>query len=375
MQKRFLHADQTLFRDVDVFEIDHVPDLFDYREKQLDELAFQIRPALRGGRSLNAVCRGLPGTGKTTSVLRIFTELEQATKKVLPVYVNCQNDRTKYMVYSRIYAKIFGHAPPRTGLSIRSVMDAIGDALQKREISLLVCLDDANLLQYNSTLNDVLNSLLRLHQDYPGVRAGVFAIVSDMDLDLGRELDAWVVSVFRPTMIYFPIYDADEIRGILRERVRVGLYPNVVSPEMLNRIVEQTMETGDVRVGIDLVKRSVMYAEAAGRTAVLKEDVMAAYEQAKHVHLAFTIRSLSAGERRLLRRIAELSREQTEPLTSGAVYAEVKGTLKIGYTAFFKRLCKLDSLRLVTLIRVQSGGRSSEIMLRYEAEKVVEVCG
>ncbi len=254
--------------------------------------------------------------------------------------MNCQTDRTKYMIYSRIYAKLFGHAPPRTGLSIRSVMDAIGDALQKRKVGLIVCLDDANLLHYDGTLGDVLNSLLRLHQDYPGVRAGVFTTISDVDLDLVRNLDPWVVSVFRPTMIYFPPYDADEIRGILRERTRAGLYPNVLSPDMFEVIIEQTMESGDVRVGLDLVKRAVMHAEAASRTEVVKEDIMAAYEQAKHVHLVCTVRALSAGERLLLRRIAELSQEQTEPLVSKEIYAAVKDTANIGYTAFFKRLQK-----------------------------------
>ncbi len=161
-------SDQTLFRSIDVFEIDYVPEFFNYRESQLNDLAYQVRPALEGGRALSAICRGLPGTGKTTSVLRIFAELEQTTKKIVPVYVNCQNDRTKYMVFSRVYAAVFGHAPARTGVSIKSVMDAIGGALQRQEKSLIVCLDDANLLHYNNLLGDVVNSLLRLHQDYPG---------------------------------------------------------------------------------------------------------------------------------------------------------------------------------------------------------------
>ena len=367
-------SDQTLFRSIDVFEIDYVPEFFNYRESQLKDLAYQVRPALEGGRALNAVCRGLPGTGKTTSVLRIFTELEQTTKKILPVYVNCQNDRTKYMVFSRIYAAIVGHAPARTGISIKSVMDAIGGALQRREISLIVCLDDANLLHYNNTLGDVVNSLLRLHQDYPGARAAVFATVSDMDLDLASELSRWVISPFRPSDIYFPPYDAEEIRGILQERIRVGLYPGVFPAAILDRIVEQTMESGDVRVGLDLVKRAVLNAECAARTEVIEEDVTVAYEQAKHIHLAYSIRALSADERLLLRRIAELSQEQTEPLVSGAIYTGAKDK-KISYTAFFKRLRKLDALRLVDLIRIQAGGRTSEVVLRYEPAKVVQICG
>ena len=375
MRKRLLMSHQTLFRNIDAFEIDYVPEFFNYRESQLDDLAYQVRPALEGGRALSAICRGLPGTGKTTSVLRIFAELEQTTKKILPVYVNCQNDRTKYMVYSRIYAAIFGHAPARTGVSIKSVMDAIGGALQQQERSLIVCLDDANLLHYNNTLGDVINSLLRLHQDYPGARAAVFATVSDMDLDLVTELNRWVISPFRPSDIYFPPYDADEIRGILRDRIRIGLYPGVISGPMLDCIVEQTMESGDVRVGLDLVKRAVLNAECAARTEVVEEDITAAYEQSKHVHLACTIRALSADERRLLRRIAELSQEQSGPLVSGAIYGRVEETPKVGYTIFSRQLRKLDSLRLVDLIRVQAGGRTSEVALRYEPEKVVQICG
>ena len=368
-------SDQTLFRSIDVFEIDYLPEFFNYRESQLKDLAYQIRPALEGGRALNAICRGLPGTGKTTSVLRIFAELEHTTKKIVPVYVNCQNDRTKYMVFSRIYAAIVGHAPARTGVSIKSVLDAIGGTLQRQEKSLIVCLDDANLLHYNNTLGDVVNSLLRLHQDYPGARAAVFATVSDMNLDLAADLSKWVISPFRPSDIYFPPYDAEEIRGILQERIRVGLYPGVFPATILDRIVEQTMESGDVRVGLDLVKRAVLNAECAARTEVIEEDVTVAYEQAKHIHLAYSIRALSADERLLLRRIAELSQEQTEPLVSGAIYTERESKPKISYTAFFKRLRKLDALRLVDLIRIQAGGRTSEVVLRYEPEKVVQICG
>jgi len=216
MRKNLLMSDQTLFKSIDVFEIDYVPEIFNCRESQLDELAYQIRPAIEGWRALNAICRGPPGTGKTTSVLQIFAELEQTTQRVVPVYVNCQTDRTKYMVFSRIYAAIFGHVPPRSGVSLTSVIDAIGGALRRQKKSLIVCLDDANLLQYDNILGDVINSLLRLHQDYPGARAAVFATVSDMDLDLMNVLSRWVTSPFCPSDIYFPPYDADEIRGILR---------------------------------------------------------------------------------------------------------------------------------------------------------------
>ena len=68
MKYQYLMADQKLFRDRDVFEIDHIPDQYEYREAPLRELAFSLSPGLQGSRPLNTVLRGLPGTGKTTSV-------------------------------------------------------------------------------------------------------------------------------------------------------------------------------------------------------------------------------------------------------------------------------------------------------------------
>jgi len=52
MKKNLLMWDETLFRDPEVFEIDHIPEQFNHRDAQIQELAFQVKPGLRGhGRS------------------------------------------------------------------------------------------------------------------------------------------------------------------------------------------------------------------------------------------------------------------------------------------------------------------------------------
>lgn len=374
MTKRLLMSDQTLFRNVGVFEIDHIPEQILYRETQLDELAHNVKPGLRGARPMNVICKGLPGTGKTSSVHQIFAEIEEVTDKLVPIYVNCQREQTVYTVFSVIFTKLYGHAPPRTGISIRTLLDEIGKALHDRGIVLVVCLDDVNFLLHDNALGTVLNSLLRIHQDYPGTRVGVIATVSDMEMNLIQELNPWVVSVFCPIEIAFPRYDEDEVRGILQDRIKVGLYPGVFSSEMLNLVVERTLLTGDVRVGLALLKSSVLNAEEDARRMVVAEDVLAAEEYATSVHLSYTMRALNPGERQLLRRVAELSGRE-EVLTSGALFSSLKGRGKPSYTTFFKRLRKLQDLRLLDLKDRQMGGRTSEIVLRYEPERVVKVCG
>jgi len=371
MDKHLLRWDETLFRDMEVFEIDYVPEQFHYRETQMRELAFQISPGMRGGRPLNAVCRGLPGTGKTTSVRKIFSEIEESTKKLIPVHVNCQIDNTKYAVFSQIYRKLTGHLPPPTGTSFKQIFDAIARILLRDEIVLVVALDDANYLLYENEMNKVLYTLLRSHEAYPGTRIGVILIVSDMTIDIIREVDPRVGSVLRPTDIYFPPYSPEEVQSILKERVLQGFYPGVLSDELLDLAVDQTMKSGDLRVGIDLLKRSGLQAEHEARRKIEREDICKAYEISRYLHLDFTIRTLREEEKKLLARLATLSSQEKE-MTAGEVYKAIKEELTLGYTKFYEIVEKFDAMRIVNLHYRNGRGRTRLISLRYDPDRILE---
>ncbi|NLB01066.1 MAG: ORC1-type DNA replication protein [Methanomicrobiales archaeon] len=373
MKKNLLMWDETLFRDPEVFEIDHIPEQFNHRDAQIQELAFQVKPGLRGARPLNTICRGLPGTGKTTSVKKVFAEIEEATKKLVPVYINCQIDNTRFAIFSQIYRRVTGHPPPSSGTSFKQVFDAIAKVLQREEQVLLVALDDANYLLYENEVNQVLYPLLRSHEAYPGVRTGVVAIVSDMSVTLQTEVDARVASVFRPTEIYFPPYSAEEIHGILEERVMQGLYPNVLRSDMLDLVVEQTMKSGDLRVGIDLLKRAALNAEREARRAVERDDVCKAYEVSRYLHLAFSLRALKAEEREVLAKIADMSTRDDQEMNAGDVYRFIKEQgAGVSYTKFYEMIQKFDSMRLLNLHYRQGRGRTRLISLRYDPGRVQE---
>ncbi|MDP3563353.1 MAG: ORC1-type DNA replication protein, partial [Methanoregula sp.] len=296
MKKNLLMWDETLFRDPEVLEIDYVPEQFEFRDAQMRELAFQIRPGLRGGRPLNTVCKGLPGTGKTTSVRKLFDEIEETTKNLVPVYINCQIDNTKFAIISQIYKKLAGHLPPSSGTSFKQVFDAVARILVKDEIVLLVALDDANYLLYENEINKVLYTLLRSHEAYEGTRIGVIVIISDMDVDLSRAVDARVSSVFLPTEIYFAPYGDAEVRDIMKARVMEGLFTGVLSDDLLSLVVEKTLACGDLRVGIDLLKRATLSAERAARRSIEREDICGAYEISKYLHLSYTVKTLKNEE-------------------------------------------------------------------------------
>lgn len=369
--KNLLMWDESLFRDPDVFEIDYVPDQFEFRDAQMRELAFQIRPGLRGGRPLNTICKGLPGTGKTTSIRKLFAEVEESTKKLVPVHVNCQIDNTKYAIISQIYRKLSGHLPPASGTSFKQVFDSIARILKDDEIVLVVALDDANYLLYENEINRVLYTLLRSHETYEGTRIGVIVIISDMDVDMSRVIDARVASVFQPTDIYFAPYGPDEVHEILKMRVMQGFFPNVISEDLLRVVVEHTVNSGDIRVGLDLLKRAALNAERATRRQIDSEDINQAYEVSRFMHLAHTIKALKDEERQILKALAEISPEMNE-MTMGEAHKSIQEKSKIGYTRFYEIIQKLDAVRIIDLHYRDGRGRTRLVTFRYDPKTVLQ---
>jgi len=363
-----LSWDESVFRDEHVFEIDYVPETFRHRETQLESLKYALRPAARGSRPLNTVVRGPPGTGKTTAVQKLFSELRAQTD-VRTVRVNCQVDSTRYAVFSRVFEEIFDYEPPSSGISFKKLFGQIADRLVEAEEVLVVALDDVNYLFYENEASDALYSLLRAHEAHAGAKVGVICVSSDLSLSVIDELDSRVQSVFRPEEVYFSTYDVDEIVDILRERADRGFHDGVLDAPELDRVAELTAESGDLRVGIDLLRRAGLNAEMRASRTISVDDVEEAYDKSKHVHLSRSLRGLSESETALVEVLAEHDGEQ-----AGSVYEAFHDRTDLGYTRYSEIVNKLDQLGLVETeyAEVDGRGRSRSISLEYDPEAVLE---
>ena len=366
-----LRSDQTLFRDPDVFELTFVPDHLHHRDAQVRELAFLISPALRGGSALSAILRGPPGTGKTTTVRRIFAAVAEETQRIIPVYVNCRQDHTPLAVYGSIFRQVCGYPAPLAGRYLDDVKEGIAARLQDRNAALVVCLDDADELIVAGTYNTLLYQILRLYEKWDVRKAAVFAVTSDLGLNLGAEADPSVWSVFHPTEITFLPYTKTEIREILADRVRQGLYPRVISKVLLDRIAGIAASEQDVRIGIDLVRAAVLRAEKDGRRRVGSDDVTAAARAVTAPALLARAGRLSASERALACWIAKRSHDGAD-MASGTVFEAAQEYLPVGKTTYHEHLNALTRAGIVDL--VPRTGREREVQLRYDAGDVVAVC-
>ncbi|NUB89944.1 ORC1-type DNA replication protein [Haloterrigena sp. SYSU A558-1] len=368
-EEGMLSWDESVFRDEHVFEIDYVPETFKHREGQTQGLTYALRPAVRGSRPLNVMVRGPPGTGKTTAIQKLFDEVGAQTSDVRTIRVNCQVNATRYSVFSRLFEGTFDYEPPSSGISFKKLFGQIAEKLVEEDKVLVVALDDINYLFYENEASDTLYSLLRAHEEYPGAKIGVVVVSSDPALDVIDELDSRVQSVFRPEDVYFPVYDQPEIVDILDERVKRGFNDGVIGRDTLEYVADLTADSGDLRVGIDLLRRAGLNAEMRASRTVERQDVEDAYEKSKYINLSRSLSGLTGTERTLLEVIAHHDGEQ-----AGDVYEAFHEETELGYTRYSEIVNKLDQLGLIDAdyAEVDGRGRSRSLSLSYEKDAVLE---
>ena len=359
-----LMYDESLFQNINAFDPDYLPPNYNFRDTQMEAMAMSIRPAMRGGQPSNAVVLGSPATGKTTAIRKVFELVENSTEKVACVYINCQLHTTRFGIFSQIYKKLFGHVPPETGVPFSRIYDQIMKHLQKNERALVVALDDINYLFQSKNANKVVYDLLRAYEEYPGVKSSIFAILSDLEFKYA--FDKNVNTVFIPQEITFPLYSYSEIENILGDRVNAGFFPNVISDDLLEQISMYTLENGDLRVGINLLRSCGNIAEANASREITQEHLDKAIDSLVSVNISETLKSLNDTEKTILRMVADYD----GVYKAGELSEIFKQKTGSSYASFNRALEKLEFVRLIDTKYTGKGvrGNSREIILRFNPD-------
>lgn len=362
-----LMGDETLFKDITVFNPDFIPENYLHRESQMEALAICLRPALKGGKPVNSVVVGSPATGKTTAIHKIFEMVGEKSQKVACAYVNCQLYNTRFNIFAQIYQQLFGFLPAGTGVPFSRIYGEIMKKLSNEGKALVVALDDINHLFYRKNANQILYDILRAHEVFPGVRTGVFTIISDIEFRF--MLDKNVSSVFIPQEVVFDSYTWQEIRDILNDRVKAGFYPLVLPDELLDEIVDVTNSTGDLRVGIDLLRTSGNFAEADASKTIEKKHLEKALQDFDSQSLQNIIDNLSDDEKELLNVIIQSNNDNP---TAGDLYNVLNENRSLSYASFDRALKKLEFMRIIDTKFTGKGTRGNTrlIMLRFDPKEV-----
>ncbi|MFO8019349.1 MAG: ORC1-type DNA replication protein [Promethearchaeia archaeon] len=256
---------ESIFKDESKLDINFVPDKLPHREKELSLLSQLFLNLLKNP---NKVSRKVLVTGKTgigkTATLKLFGDIikDAASKREVEidyVHINCRKEKTSYKLLIKLIRKLDKSFPKR-GYSSQDILDIIQEYLIKKDLHLIIILDELNYLIRAD--EDILYSLTRFMEDANSKKQFISIIGIVRDLSVLAEIDKSTMSTLQRNIIKFDLYSKSQIFDILKYRTDLSLKENIISEEILRVIAEMSSKKGDIRYALNLIWRAAKIAEA-----------------------------------------------------------------------------------------------------------------
>ncbi|NOZ81759.1 MAG: ORC1-type DNA replication protein [Candidatus Micrarchaeota archaeon] len=334
----FMRA-SCIFKNRDVLSISFTPDTIPHREKQINELARIVAPALLGSKPSNVFIYGRCGTGKTLVSLYVTRELvKRSNGNVKTVYINCKlkGSDTKYRLFATI-TKELGKEVPFTGLPTDMVYNLFIETIEGEGKVIILILDEIDVLT-DKTDGDILYTLTRVNQELKNSKLSIIGITNK--LGFIESLDPRVRSSLSEEELIFPPYNALQLKDILIQRARLAFSEGVLEEGVIEKCAAlAAQEHGDARRALDLLRVAGEIAERSGSPKVKIEHVDMAEEKIDTDKFLEIIKTQPKQSQLVLYTILRLLENRKEVQT-GDVFNE------------YSKLCREYGMKILTQRRV-----------------------
>jgi len=365
-----------------------MPDILPHREKEINNLANVLVPALRNETPSNVFIYGKTGTGKTAVTKLVGKELlekgKQINKKVNFIYINCEIVDTHYRVLQNIanhFINEWSERIPFTGWPTDEVYSKLKKMIEKEGGVIVIILDEVDKLKGD----EALYNLSRINTELTGAKVSIVGLSND--LKYTEFLDPRVKSSLGEENIIFPPYDAGELQDILNQRVEIAFKPDSIDSDVVplcSALAAQ--EHGDARRALDLLRMSAELAERSKSPRITKKHVRLAQNKIEIDRILEVIRTLPTQSKLIL--LAILLQEQHNKktstnvaITTGEVYEIYKNlskkarTDKISQRRAADLISELDMLGVITARVISKGryGRTRDIKVSSSLDDIMDI--
>ena len=374
----------TVFNDIRVLNPEHVPENLPHRESQIKELSVTFKDLLTnpGSSSIRTVIVGRTGTGKTVTAKKFGSILKDLAEekgiKLHYVHVNCHRQRTLYLILMQI-SQCLRLPLPNRGLSSQETFKLIYDYLEKKNIHLLLTLDEFDYFISTSPIEDIY-FLVRVYDELNVDVKRIHYIFIVRELTSLSGLDKSIKDHIIKNVIEFSPYTSTELYDILEDRIvnEKAFKPNAVLDDTVKFIADihgvDKGGSGNARLAIETL-------ELAGKIADAESSPVVTVEHAKKANskinpeisiITDTIKDLDLHYLLLLKAIISLHKKHGEDFfPMGRVEEEYRNIASLlgeeprRHTQIFEYVRRLKLMGL--LITRQSGkgmrGRTTLISL------------
>ncbi|OYT29074.1 cell division control protein Cdc6 [Thermoplasmatales archaeon ex4572_165] len=377
-----------LFTDREVMRHSFMPDILPHRDREINEIASIMVPALRGETPSNIFIYGKTGTGKTAVVKFVGGELEtkgkELGKHINFVYINCEVVDTQYRLLQNIanhFINEWDERIPFTGWPTDEVYSKLIEKIDRIGGVTTVILDEVDKLKGD----EALYNLSRINIQLKNAKVSIVGISND--LKFTEFLDPRVKSSLGEENIIFPPYDAAQLQDILLQRVEMGLKPNSIDDDVIPLCAAlAAQEHGDARRALDLLRMSAEIAERKGLDKITKSFVRVAQNKIEIDRVIEVVKTLPTQSKLilisiLLRERHDNKKSSNNPINTGEVYEIYKDLCKktridsLTQRRVADLISELDMLGIITARVISKGryGRTREIKLSTDADEITRI--
>lgn len=233
------------------------------REKQLSRIISHLTPILDNACPSSALIYGPTGSGKTVSLIHVLSTFYTFTRKrdinFNYYYIDLTSPKSYFAALNEMAISLeCTERKYRKGIPIEYMQEKIISAISKVDGFLCFLIDEADNIKPNPDL-----FLTFLAKTLPRkVSCRLLYVLITNRLDWEKTLDSRILSFFKKTDMIFEPYDAMDLLEILKLRSEKALDPKKVDQSALRKISAfASQETGDARMAVELLAKSVRVAE------------------------------------------------------------------------------------------------------------------